>query len=70
MSYTEVITVQQLLEEELDGVKTLKQEYDAEIKQLNWSDYQAQTLKKEVDKLDHVIEYLQDRIAGRYANEN
>ena len=70
MSYSEVITVQQLIEEELDAVETLKQRLEAKKQQLNWSDLEMQSIKREIVKLDHVAEYLQDRLDGRYLNEN
>lgn len=70
MSYTEVITVQQLLQEELDAVETLKQRLEARKQQLDWSDYEMKTVKEEIAKLEHVSEYLQDRLDGRYLNEN
>lgn len=70
MSYSEVITVQQLIEEELDAVETLKQDLEAKKQQLNWSDLEMQSIKSEIVKLDYVAEYLQDRLDGRYLNEN
>tara|TARA_B100001287_G_C22235393_1_gene323454 strand:+ start:82 stop:294 length:213 start_codon:yes stop_codon:yes gene_type:complete len=70
MSYSEVITVQQLIEEELDAVETLKQDLEAKKQQLNWSDLEMQSIKHEIVKLENVAEYLQDRLDGRYLNEN
>lgn len=69
-SYSEIITVKQLLEEELDAVETLISDLDAKLKQHKWSDFEYQRITQEVLKLQNVIQYLKDRIEGRYNNEH